>query len=89
MGFITVQLSPEGQQSADDDESRDMQTSEDGQQKLLGRLESMELQELKVELRQVESRCCRTPKACAADMATVRAAVDGTMLEAKQMRPIF
>jgi hypothetical protein len=49
----------------------------------------MELQELKVELRQVESRCCRTPKACAADMATVRAAVDGTMLEAKQMRPIF
>jgi hypothetical protein len=89
MGFITAQLSPEGQQSADDDESRDMQTSVDGQQKLLGRLESMEVQELKVELGQEESRCSKTPKACAADMATVRAVVDGTRLEAKHIRPIF
>lgn len=89
MGFITAQLAPEGQQSAEDDESRDMHTSVDGQQKLLGRFESMEVQELEVEMGQVASRCCRTPKARAADIATLRAAADGTTLEARHMRPIF
>jgi hypothetical protein len=89
MGFIIAQFAPEGQQSAEDDESRDMQTSVDGQQKLLGSFESMEVQELKVELGQEESRCCKTPKACAADIATLRAAADGTTLEARHMRPIF
>jgi hypothetical protein len=89
MGCINVQFAPEGQQRADEDESRDMQTAVDGQQKSLGRFESMEVQELKVELKQVESRCCKTPKACAADIATLRAAADGTTLEARHMRPIF
>jgi hypothetical protein len=89
MGFITSQLAPKGQQRAEDDESREMQTSVDGQQKLLGSFESMEAQELKVELGQVESRCCKTPRACAADIATLRAAADGTTLEARHIRPIF
>jgi hypothetical protein len=89
IGFITAQLTPEGQQRAEEDESRDMQTSVDGQQKLLGRFESMEVQELKVEMGQAASRCCKTPGACAVDIATLRAAADGIMLEARHMRPIF
>ena len=88
MGLMTAQSAPEGQQSAEDDESRDRQTVEDGQQKLLGSLGSMEVQELNVEFGQEEARCCKTPRACAADMAMVRAAADGTILEARHMRPI-
>ena len=84
-----LQFEPEGQQRADDDESRDMQTSVGGQQKSPGRFESTDEQELKVELEQVASRCCKTPKACGADKATLRAEVEGTMLEARHMRPSF
>jgi hypothetical protein len=89
IGLITVQFAPGGQQRADDDESRDMQVSVGGQQKLLGRFESIDVQELKVEFAQVESRCCNTPKACAAETATLRADEDGTMLDARHMRPSF
>jgi hypothetical protein len=89
MGLIAVQFAPGGQQRADDDESRDMQVSVGEQQKLLGRFESIEVQELKVEFAQVESRCCNTPKACAAETATLRADEDGTMLDARHMRPSF
>jgi hypothetical protein len=89
MGLMAVQFAPGGQQSADDDESREMQVSVGGQQKLLGRCESIDVQELKVEFVQVESRCCNTPKACAAEMATLRADDDGTMLDARHIRPSF
>jgi hypothetical protein len=89
MGLMTAQSAPKGQQRAEDDESRDRQTSDDGQQKLLGSLESIEVHGLNVESGQEEARCCKTPRACAADMATVRVAADGTILEARHMRPIF
>ena len=89
IGLMVVQFAPAGQQRADDDESRDMQISVGGQQKLLGRFESIDVQELKVEFVQVESRCCNTPKSCAAETATLRAEEDGTMLDARHMRPSF
>ena len=89
MGLMAVQFAPAGQQRADDDESRDMQASVGGQQKLLGRFESIDVQELKVEFVQVESRCCNKPKACAAETATLRAEEDGTMFDTRHMRLSF
>jgi hypothetical protein len=89
IGLIAVQFEPGGQQRADDDESRDIQVSVGEQQKLLGRFASIDVQELNVEFAQVESRCCSTPKACAAETATLRADEDGTMLDARHMRPSF
>ena len=89
IGLMAVQFAPEGQQRAEDDESRDMQVSVGEQQKLLGRFWSTDVQELKVEFVQVESRCCNTPKACAAEMATLRAEEDGTILDARHMRLSF
>lgn len=88
IGWIFPQSAPFGQHSALEDESRDMHVESEGQQKSEGNFASAQRE--RFGLPHVEDcRLSRMPSACAADIATVRAEVDGTEDETRQTSASF